>query len=376
MTWAGFLCVFFAVTCSAGTVRTLDGKSYDGPASINASGKILIDPANAAPAQVALDDVLDTMLGAAKAPAPALDKGVVFIDGSALAVERFDAIDDTTVKYTRGGKQATTDLSQVARLIFQKVPEAQWAKVPAGHAGAVLANGDFFEGDFKGLGAGLIRVNSVLFGPSEFVPGRQAAAVVLADVRPGESQWIVGLNDGSLFLAKSIRAEGDRLKIDAPPAESTAVPVASVASIKVGAARIRPLDTKSAQSAGGAAILEDATTAGVPMALTGTTVLRGIGMPAGASATFDLPPGCRAFVCRAGVPAGVVPAAKVRFVVLLDGREAFRSAERTSTDDALEISLPTRGIRRLTLKVESADEADTGASGLWGDASLLKGLPQ
>src|SRR5581483_7108670 len=63
ITLAAGLCVFFVGASSAGGVRTLGGKTYDGAASINSAGKILVSPSNAAPAQVDLDDVLDAALG-------------------------------------------------------------------------------------------------------------------------------------------------------------------------------------------------------------------------------------------------------------------------------------------------------------------------
>jgi hypothetical protein len=59
-------------------------------------------------------------------------------------------------------------------------------------------------------------------------------------------------------------------------------------------------------------------------------------------------------------------------VVQGDGREIYRSPERTSVDEAVAVTVKVAGVKDLVLRVESASADVPGASGLFGDPALVK----
>ena len=107
------------------------------------------------------------------------------------------------------------------------------------------------------------------------------------------------------------------------------------------------------------------------MTLVGAAVNHGIGTTTGTAITYRLEKKYRLFACRAGIPAAMLPASRVRFIVMLDGKEAYRSAERTSVDDALNIVVPVGGVDMMTIKVETGGK-DAPGPAIWADPVLLK----
>jgi hypothetical protein len=78
------------------------------------------------------------------------------------------------------------------------------------------------------------------------------------------------------------------------------------------------------------------------------------------------------FVCRAGIPDGVLPTVALSMVVFADGKELYRSEPRTSMDDPANLLLILSGAKTLTLKIESAGNVALPAAALWGDPMLVK----
>jgi hypothetical protein len=72
------------------------------------------------------------------------------------------------------------------------------------------------------------------------------------------------------------------------------------------------------------------------------------------------------------VPAGVLPTVPVRFVVLADGKELFRSPPRTSLDSPVGVAATVNGAETLILRVESTAPGPFPVPGTWIDAALIK----
>jgi hypothetical protein len=68
----------------------------------------------------------------------------------------------------------------------------------------------------------------------------------------------------------------------------------------------------------------------------------------------------------------VLPTTPVRFVVVADGKELFRTPPRTSLSDPLAASLNVAGVKSLTLRVESTSPDPLPTPGVWVDPSLIK----
>lgn len=172
------------------------------------------------------------------APAPGerrlgLDRGVVTWDGSFLAAPLV-AGDDTALQF--GGAQKDFSLSTVnaARLIFQNLSAQRAAKVEPGRSGVLLVNGDFVDGEFKGLDRGRVKLSSVLFGLKFFDANYEVVAVILRDPSPGAPQFRIRASDGSVLLVKKFTTTPEGLTIEDPTLRGYKVPAQELVEVRQG----------------------------------------------------------------------------------------------------------------------------------------------
>jgi hypothetical protein len=149
--------------------------------------------------------------------------------------------------------------------------------------------------------------------------------------------------------------------------------------IRCGASRFRPLgDLRlvGAEVPPGLTLSEaltvDALPGSLPAYLDGQALERGMGVMAGTALTYDLGGAYRIFHARIGVPDAVAASAAVRFVVLVDGKLAYRGPPVSSSDTAQEIGIPVSGAATLTLRAENAGPADAAPLALWAQPVLVR----
>jgi hypothetical protein len=355
----------------AATVRTLDGKVYEGEIRFDPLGFVLVTPKSGAAVKVDVTNLLRLTASAEQQEAPA---GAILRDGSILAGKIVSA-DDTTIKLQRGQETISIVTSQVARLILGAASRENLAKIPASRSGALLAKGDFFEGEFQGIETGKVKISSILFGLSRFAAGTEAVAVALHDVDPAPAEFLVRSDDGTALRAAKLTFEKTGVSIHDPRLGSVIIAAGSLAEIRYVGARIVPLaDFKPASilPAAPAGLARNATTAGVRPVLGTTTCQSCIGLSAGTAATYALNGEYKSLIGSAGVPAGILPTMRVRFIISADGVELFRSPDRTSLDDPLVLSVRLTGTKTLELRVEALGNTTLSASGLWGDVAIIK----
>ena|GEM_PF-669331 len=175
---------------------------------------------------------------APSAPAPGerrlgLDRGVVTWDGSFLAAPLV-AGDDTALQF--GGAQKDFSLSTVnaARLIFQNLSAQRAAKVEPGRSGVLLVNGDFVDGEFKGLERGRVKLSSVLFGLKFFDANYEVVAVILREPAPGTPQFRIRASDGSVLLVKKFAITPEGLTIEDATLRGYKVPAQELVEVRQG----------------------------------------------------------------------------------------------------------------------------------------------
>ncbi len=307
--------------------------------------------------------------------ATTINTGVMLRGGSVLCADIRSA-DETAVKLSRNG-DLSVSTGDVARIIFKPMNAEQAAKLSPGRTGVLLTNGDFFEGDVRWADGGQIRISSVLFGNKSFGTG-EAVAVALHDVKAEPAAYQVMHADGSVLMAKSITTDATGvILIEDQTMGPIKTGLGEISEIRAGSSRFMTLtDLKPAKVEGArpgeTAYAIDATTSGLAMALGDQPCQHGIGAAAGASLLYDLDGGYKTFTARAGVPHGVLPMAPVRFVVLGDGKELYRSPDRTSLDEPVGFSVAVSGVKSLELKVECPSSIDMGGGGLWAEPALIK----
>jgi hypothetical protein len=360
-----------APLAAAGTVTTLDGKSYDGSISF-ADASLIVTPKNAPEQRVDLPNVLHASFLVADRQ---LQRGVLLTTGEAIAASAITRFDDDGVRLVRpGGVAVDLAAADVAAVFFRPVTSDMLKHIPAGHSGAILDNGDFYEGDPAGFDGNRIKISSVLFGIQPFDVSRQARAVILQDAATPDAAEIVHLMDGSVLLGKSISIADGRLSIDDARLGSVDVASTNVVDITVGSSAFDALGQVAPTQVQGPLVdySIDGTTTAAPMALFGISVSQGIGQRPGVSLNWDVAGKYKSVIAKAGVPLAVVPMQRVQFVVLADGKEVFRSEPRTSVDDPTPIGVNLTDVKTLTLRVDAPDPIAPGAVGLWGNPILVK----
>jgi hypothetical protein len=116
----------------------------------------------------------------------------------------------------------------------------------------------------------------------------------------------------------------------------------------------------------------DASVAGRPLQVAGSSFDKGIGLHSQASLTYELAGGFRVFEAVVGLDDRTGRQGHVRIRVLVDGRPAIEDRELTHADGALAVRVNVTGAKELTLSVEFGRGGDVQDHVNWADARLLK----
>jgi hypothetical protein len=134
--------------------------------------------------------------------------------GTFLAGEIRKADADKIELGRQRGRNFTFKADEVARVFLKPVPVEMAATIGRGRSGALLASGDFYEGEFKGLKDGRVTIDSVVFGLKSF-EAHNVLAIVLHDVAGADGPHPrVRTADGSLYVARGVMFDQGRVSID------------------------------------------------------------------------------------------------------------------------------------------------------------------
>jgi hypothetical protein len=317
-----------------------------------------------------------TSAGPVNAPLRPLKPGLLLRNGTFLAGAQIEKADDTSIRFGKADRHDNLSLTQISCVIFRELDPEITARIPARRAGLLLKEGDFVEGDFEGMRDGRIILSSVLFGLARFEPVRAAVALVLNDLDPSRPRMILRTHDGSVYYADSVTPERDKLIIKDPTAGKFTVNRWDVTEISLGSGGMLSLATlkpsKIETPTPGKGFNIDSAGSELPMALPGVSVEHAVALTPGAAATWSLAGAYRTFTFVAGVPRGASHTARLRFILLADGKEVFKSPPQTSLETPHATAVSVKGVQSLTLKVESTDKVMPEPPGLFANPSLIK----
>lgn len=112
---------------------------------------------------------------------------------------------------------------------------------------------------------------------------------------------------------------------------------------------------------------------GNPLSVNGNLFAWGIGVHANSSLTFDLGANWSKFESAIGIDDQAGKGGSVVFQVLGDGKELHKSpVMRGSTPTQNFISVPIKGVKKLTLNVDATEDLDLGDLANWAGARLLR----
>ncbi len=357
---------------SADTVRTLDGKTYDGEIRFQAGQSLHVLDKQGRDAAIKLSHLLDAT--ASGVPLPVLNRGVVMTDGTTIAGS-IDAIGDKFVRVTpAGGPTIQIAIEQVARVVFQPAAPEQFTGTAAGSVGLLLKGGDFLEAKLRNYDGYSMRMESTLFGLGDFDTHDKAVALVLKPARKLEADTIVRTKAGSELPAERVTFERDRVNFSIAAIGAMGVLRRDLYQIRCGGGRLvslidlRPDKIEAADPATALAI--DKTNVGLSTGLLGPSAEHAIATSLFSRVSYALDEQYDLFTARVGMPVDAVPMVAIRFGVLVDGK-SVASETLTSIDDPASFSIDLRHAKRLTLLVETSG-LSTGPPGIWADPKLLK----
>ncbi len=154
--------------------------------------------------------------------------------GGSLLPTPIQTADDTAIRFGPAHSPPSISLVNVARLYLQPLAARITEKIPAGRKGVLLANGDFVDGEFKGIEGGRVTVSSVLFGLQAY-PLPEVLAVALRDVPrtpPVGTLLRVGLPSGALLHAKTIVLRNGAVVVEDPSVGTVLLPADDLRELK------------------------------------------------------------------------------------------------------------------------------------------------
>ena len=156
---------------------------------------------------------------------------IVLRNGSVLA-GRINAFDSSSLKVSAFDKEYRLSLVNVARILFQPLLPKFARQISPGRNGVLLSNGDFFEGEFRSLEKGQLKISSVLFGNRTFTLSGKVIALVLRDPAPAPLLYAVRTLNGSVLNTISMTAEQEAVGVVDPTVGPLRIPLDQLAEIK------------------------------------------------------------------------------------------------------------------------------------------------
>jgi len=128
---------------------------------------------------------------------------VELLSGSRV-IGPIESADAASIRLAGSPARPPIPVARVSRILFQWVPFRWSDKVAAGRPGVLLTEGDFVEGEFRGVENARLTVSSVLFGMRSYDLHHDVIAVVLRKRQPSRQQFEVRTVDGSTWFGDDL----------------------------------------------------------------------------------------------------------------------------------------------------------------------------
>ena len=171
------------------------------------------------------------LVKAGSPPMESTSAGVQTRSGTFLAGDIQKADETQVLLRSRRGKNFTVALNDIARIFLRPVPLELSAGIGRGHSGVLLTSGDFYEGDFRGIKDGRVRVDSVVFGLKTFETN-ELLAISLHDIADDGKHISVRTSDGSIYLPAKLSIENGRLQMQDDSAGPVSVSIRDIVEIR------------------------------------------------------------------------------------------------------------------------------------------------
>ena len=314
------LCVWPLFLVKGGTVRLLNGESYEAKLAIESGGITAtrdksfgnrIDPNNI------LELVFDKDAGSTCPP------GFLLINGTFLPgeVRLPGSLEETTVKIAK--TQISFPITSVARMVYKPIPAVGALKPLFASTGALLPNGDFAPGAYEGIKDGKVAINTPIVGPQRLSLIDGVGGIVLRDLQVAGARFEVFAKDGTRYLTDELRFEGEGIAFHDTIIGQRKITKDELGAIRAVAGRyhfLSRLRPGSVDTPDGATDAVRSLPGGPADADQTQAILSAVN----ATVNYNVPAGMNRFGCRIMIPKEVPPAARFSFAVYLDGKMIVR----------------------------------------------------
>lgn len=162
-----------------------------------------------------------------------------------------------------------------------------------------------------------------------------------------------------------------KLSFDFPVEEMVLVEVLNARTLYLS--QVRPVEVREKTVlAPPAPCRVNANCLGNRMSIAGQEYAWGLGVHADSSLSFELGRRFEAFHASIGIDRQVGARGSVVFSVLGDGRALYKSPVLRGGEAARKISVPVKGVKQMTLRVEAGEDFDLGDCADWAMARLVR----
>ncbi len=137
---------------------------------------------------------------------------VELISGS-VVVGRPELADENEVRFAGVPKVVRVPTPRVARIAYQPLTGDLAWKTRVSRPGVWVSNGDFFDGEFRGLAGRKLTISSVLYGLRAFDVDDEVLAVVLQPRRVQRAAFEIETADGATLLATDLALGDGELRL-------------------------------------------------------------------------------------------------------------------------------------------------------------------
>ena len=156
---------------------------------------------------------------------------IQLISGSIIS-GRPDRADDNEIQINRPPRLVRIPTDRVARIAYQPLSSELAWKTRVSHPGVWVNNGDFFDGEFRGIEGSKLTISSVLYGLRTFDVDDEVSAVVLQPRRLSRFEYEVETIDGSVLRGTAVNLGEGEIRLREPALGEVRVPAFEIVDLR------------------------------------------------------------------------------------------------------------------------------------------------
>ena len=155
------------------------------------------------------------------------------LQGGSAQMGYIARMDDTAIHFDSGALKVPVSTLSVANIRFQSVPARFASVLNAGQPGALLASGEFIDGECRSIEEGHVTLSSVPLGLCRFDANSEVIALVLRKRGPSlRHPFEVITRDGSIWQGTDVALDGNGVLVREPALGLRRIPAHDVVELR------------------------------------------------------------------------------------------------------------------------------------------------